>query len=359
MRKLLAWAQRNERHLGALVFVAGFATDLVAFLLLDVSIVAALFAVYLALAALAVLLGHALASRPAEDASLRSRTLAVLLPLAAQYLVGNLLSGFLIFYTKSADPFSSWPFLLLLAAVFVGNEWFRKYKDRIAFMAVLLFFAAYAYAVFALPLVLRALGPTVFLWSTGIAVGAFALFMLALWTVGRRRLVQGLAAIWGSVAAIVAAVSLAYFTGLVPPIPLALKDAGVFHEVRRVSDGYVVRGEPERPWWDPRPETVNLVPGAPLYAFAAVSAPVRFGTTVVHRWQRYDEAAKAWVDRSRIAFPISGGRAQGYRGYTRIEAPEPGAWRVRIETEGGQVIGRIRFDVEAAGTQPLLEEGTR
>lgn len=359
VKRTLAWAQRNERHLGAVVFVWGFITDIIAFVFLDIAVVNIVFAVYLALAALAIFLGHLLSSRAPAHPSVRYRSALVLLPLVAQYLIGNLLSGFLIFYTKSSVLGASWPFLVLLAVIFIGNEWFRKYKDRITFMAVLLFFTAYAYAIFALPLFVRALGPFIFLGSTAIALGAFGLYLLLLYRAGRMKLAESVLPIIGSSLVITVLVVSAYFSGLIPPIPLTLKEAGIYHSIERSTAGYQLTGERERAWYDPRPQVLHLAPGEPLAAFAAVFAPIRFGAVVVHRWQRYDEESRAWVTQSRISFPIAGGRLEGYRGYSEIPSPVPGEWRLRVETENGQIIGQRRFRVERASAPPELFETVR
>lgn len=353
VRKVLAWAQRNERHLGGAVFVLGFATDLVALLLLDVSIVLAVSGLYLTLAAVAVFFTHTLA--PWREAKpVWKRSVTVILPLVAQYLIGNLLSWFLIFYAKSSVFEASWPFLVLLGLVFFGNEWFRKYKDRIAFIAVLLFFVTYAYAIFAVPLATGSLGPAVFIGSTVFALAAFSLFLFALAQASHGRLRQSLSPILGSTLAIVLVVVTSYFTGLVPPIPLSLQEGGIYHSLTRAGGDYILQAEARRPWWDPRPDLVHIAPGEPLYAFSAIVAPIRFGTVVVHRWQRYDEDANAWITMSRVAFPISGGREAGYRGHSELDSLTPGEWRVRVETEGGQVIGQLRFDIERPSVRPML-----
>lgn len=359
VRKILAWAQRNERHLGAIVFIGGFITDIITFVFLDISVVNVVFAVYLALAALSIFLGHLLSSRAPTHPSVRYRSILILLPLVAQYLIGNLLSGFLIFYTKSSVLGASWPFLILIAAIFIGNEWFRKYKDRITFMAVLLFFTAYAYAIFALPLFLRALGPLVFLGSTALALGAFGLYLGALYRAGRMKLAESILPIIGSSLVITVLVVSAYFSGLIPPIPLTLKEVGIYHQVGRQGAGYLLEGEAMRPWYDLRPQVLHVASGEPLSAFTAVFAPIRFGTVVVHRWQRYNEDKGVWVTQSKIAFPIAGGRVDGYRGYSEIAAPASGTWRLRVETETGQVIGQRRFIVERASEPPLLFQETR
>ena len=359
IQKVLAWAQRNERHLGALVFLWGFITDIITFVFLDISLVNILFAAYLGLAALAIFLTHFLSSRPPEKSSVRYKSALVLLPLLAQYLIGNLLSGFLIFYTKSSVLLASWPFLILIAAIFIGNEWFRRYKDRITFMAVLLFFTTYAYAIFALPLFVLSLGAYVFLGSTAIALISFGVFLVLLYKAGRLKLAESILPIVGSCLLITVLVSSAYFSGLIPPIPLTLKEGGIYHSVERVGGQYILQGEKEPPWYDLRTHVVHIAPGESLSAFTAVFAPIRFGTVVVHRWQRYNEAKGVWVTYSKIAFPIAGGRTEGYRGYSETANPLPGEWRVRVETENGQVIGQMRFRLERSETPPVLHEEVR
>lgn len=358
IKKTLAWLQKNERHLGAFVFVIGFITDLATFTLLDISLVNLLFAGYLGVAALCILLGHLLASRSGQGSTVRKAAL-VALPLIAQYLLGNLLSGFLIFYTKSSVLLVSWPFIILLLLVFIGNEWFRKYRDRIAFFAVLFFFTLYAYAIFALPLFVRSLGPWIFLSSTAIAAGLFALFLFLLWRAGSARLVESIRPIIGSSMAILIVMVASYFTGLVPPIPITLKDGGIYHHVERRVGDYAVLAEPAQPFWDLGPQVVHVTPGETVYAFTAVFAPIRFLTSVVHRWDYYDEAQKRWVTRSRTTFPIAGGRQGGYRGYSEQTGLSAGKWRVSVETPGGQVIGLLRFTVVPVSIQPLLHEEIR
>jgi len=354
-RKILAWAQRNEQHLGAFVFVFGFITDIITFVFLDISLVNLVFAAYLAAATLAIFLFHTL-SRATKRPSVARRTALVLLPLAAQYLIGNMLSGFLIFYTKSSVLAVSWPFVVLIALVFIGNEWFRTYKDRLIFLITLLFFTAYAYAIFALPLFVHSLGPLVFLASTALSVLALAIFLFLLWRVSKARLAESIIPIIGSCLAILIVMVTSYFTGLVPPIPLSLKEGAIYHGLSRQGGDYVLLSEEKRAWWDFGLQEVHTAPGETLYAYAAVFAPIRFGTVVVHHWERHVEGK--WVTAGRVSFPISGGRQEGYRGYSARSSLEPGEWRVSVETSNGQVIGQIRFSVEAVAQMPLLREET-
>lgn len=358
VKNLLAWAQKNERHLGAVVFLGGFVTDLFTFTLLDISLVNLVFAGYLAVAAACIFGTHLLFRKEGEQGPVVRRTLLVVLPLVAQYVIGNLLSGFLIFYTKSSVLSVSWPFLLLLALIFFGNEWFRTYRDRLAFLTVLLFFSTYAYVIFALPLLLHTLGPWVFMGSTAAALVLFALFLFGLWHTGRTRVMENMVPIVGSSLAIVLVMVTSYFTGLIPPIPLTLKESGVYHALSREGSRYVVMAEPTLPWWQITPPTVHITNGDTLYAFTSVFAPVKFSTAVVHRWERYDESQRTWKTESVVAFSIAGGREGGYRGYSEKTNLTPGSWRISVETPGGQVIGHIPFVAARATTPVQLHEET-
>jgi hypothetical protein len=277
-----------------------------------------------------------------------------------QYAVGAILSGSLIFYTKSSTLEVSWPFLVLLAIVFFGNEFFRGYREHLAFQTMLFFFGLYAYAIFALPLLIGKLGPFVFLGSSAVALSILLAFLYALYRVGENRFKKSFKLMLGGSVGIVLLINGAYFTGLIPPLPLGLKDAAVYHLVEKVPGGYRVLEERQREWWQfYEPTTVHHVSGTPLYAYTAVFAPVRFTATVVHEWEHYDEKAGRWVSMNRVSFPVSGGRAEGYRGYSLKSDPQQGKWRVSVQTSEGQTIGRFAFIVETVRTAPVLTEVIR
>lgn len=356
--RALAFAAKNERKLGGLLFALGFLIDLLTFGSFPVETVNYFFLTYLVFAAVSALGAHYFAGAalsPSEP--WWRRWLSVIFPLAVQYAFGGLLSGFFVFYAANSFLAVSWPFILVLAAIYFGNEYFRMYKHYLVFQATIFFFALYAYAIFGLPLLIGTIGPWTFLGSTLASLAAFAVFIWLLRLVNPRRLKEGMRHVVASVGAVVIVVSASYFSGLIPPIPLAVADSGVYHALERVPGGYRVLREESPPWWQLSAPVARVVPGAPLYAYSAVVAPVRFGTTVVHRWERH-VSGTGWIIENRISFPVTGGREGGYRGYSLKTNLAPGKWRVSVETQGGQVIGRIRFDIERANTPPALIEET-
>ena len=140
-------------------------------------------------------------------------------------------------------------------------------------------------------------------------------------------------------------------------MPLSLREAGVYHSIERGGNGYVMMTEKES-WYD------RFVPGQVMhvqaknrvFVYSAIFAPLKLKTTIVHQWQYYDAAQKKWLNKDRLLFPLSGGRDEGYRGYSLKSNLAPGTWRVRMETERGQVMGRIEFTVEVVEEIPELVE---
>ncbi len=356
--KLLTWAAKNERHLGAIAFVLGFGIDLFTFTILSVAYANLAFAGYLVLASVSVAVGSML-PRSREYVGTFERGVSIVAPLVAQYAIGSLLSGFMIFYTKSAELSASWPFLLLLAAVFVGNEFFRTHYKHLAFQLALLYFALYAYVIFAIPLLLDRLGPLIFLLSTATSILVGGLYAYVLSRINPLELRSSLRYALPGVLSVLLLVNVAYFTGALPPIPLTMSESGVYHSLTRTEDRYVVLAEPARPWYALfTARTIHMAPGSTLFAYAAVSAPVKFSATEVHRWERYDDTARAWRTESRVTFSMSGGRPGGFRGYSEFVPAVSGNWRVSVETPGGQVIGRIPFTLVIGGAAPVLHEET-
>jgi hypothetical protein len=164
-----------------------------------------------------------------------------------------------------------------------------------------------------------------------------------------------------SIAVIWAVITLLYFTNLIPPLPLALKDAGIYHAVQKNDDGtYSLTGE-ARTWYQsilPFPTTFHKQAGKDVYAFTAVFAPTGLSTPIVYVWQYFDETIGDWVTKSTFTLSINGGRDGGYRGYSLSSDPKPGKWRVSVRTTTGLVIGRFTFYVVESTSSPVLETTT-
>jgi Protein of unknown function (DUF2914) len=348
----LGWARTHERHLSAIAMAGGFAFDSYAFGRIDRPMTQAVFIAYLAVAGVSIAILHRLESRP-EKPDGRMHTVLVT---ATQFALGALLSGFCVFYIRSASLSSSWPFLLFMAAVFIGNEYFRHYASRLVFAALLFFFSLYSYAILLVPVALARIGAVSFLISGGVAVVFFFVYMRVLAWLGHDRYRGARSRIAAGTLAITALINAFYFVKIFPPLPLVLSDAGIYHGVKRVGRDFQVTTEDEPPHWRALFGTfaaVHVTPGEKLYLYSAVFAPSNLRTRIVHEWQ-WRNPAGAWTTQQRVAIPIFGGREDGFRFYTTRTGLQAGQWRVNISTVDGRVIGRVRFSVDPTATPPPL-----
>ncbi|MEJ2637787.1 MAG: DUF2914 domain-containing protein, partial [Calditrichia bacterium] len=69
-----------------------------------------------------------------------------------------------------------------------------------------------------------------------------------------------------------------------------------------------------------------------------------------HFWQHYDSRKQKWETTDRLGYAVTGGRKEGYRGFTFKRNVTPGKWRVEVKTENHQILGRIGFSVIEAGS---------
>ena len=341
---LIATLKAYERHLSAAAMVVGFALDNLLFGRIDHPATQIVLASYLLIAAGSIVLLHYFEER-ARKCGERFRWSAVLSAFT-QFAFGGLWSAFLIFYARSAVMATSWPFLVILAAIFLGNEIFRDYRSRLVFTAILLFFALFSYATFVVPIFTGRLDTRTFVVSGALAILVFAVVLAALALLARSRISRDLGQIVAGAAFIFVSLNIFYYMDVLPPLPLALADAGIFASRDAVARKY--RSEPAfLPWYRKfnDPKQYQMPAGRPLYAFSAVFAPEGLTTQIMHEWEWYDEAHAKWVTETVISFPIAGGRKNGYRGYSTKSNLREGRWRIDVETRDGRVISRVNFTV--------------
>jgi hypothetical protein len=355
-RTVIGWIREHERTLSAFGMIAGFVTDNLMFRRIDLPNTQIIFGVYLGVAAASIAGLHFL-ERQAREGRNYARWRA-LFPMATQFALGGLWSGFLVFYSRSAVLTQSWPYLAVLACIFLGNELLKAYHARLVFTAVLLFFGIFSDAIVTLPVYTHAIGALTFIASGLVAIGILVLFLYALAAINRSQLVAARGRIALGVFCVYVLMNVFYFTNTLPPLPLALARAGIYHTVKRTGDVYTAVDEPA-PWYgvfNPDP-VIHVARGQSISAYSAVFAPIKISTRIVHRWRHYDTKAAHWRTLSTISYAINGGRDGGYRGYTIKHNPAPGDWRVDIATGEGRLIGRLAFRVET-GDAPATKTET-
>ncbi len=347
------------RYISPVSLVLGFLVDyLILLRRVDLWTTNLILFTYLVLAALCILLVSLIQTGRLRQAWLVAAT--PLLPVVAQFAFGGLFNGFLSLYSRSAAVAASWIFVILLAALLLANERFVRFYMRFAFQVGIFFTTLFSFLIFFLPVVFHRIGPYMFFASGVASVALITFFLYVFSKIVPEVVFRDRTTIARTIAIIFVTFNILYFTGAIPPLPLALKEAGVYHAVTRTGDEYRLLYEPLR-WYEAYLRyntTFHRAPGEPTYVYTAIFAPSGLSTTIFHEWQYYDEGSSAWVTDETIPFFIVGGRDGGYRGYSVKTRPNPGTWRVNAITEFGQLIGRVSFKIVEVETPVPVQSVT-
>ncbi len=342
-QNLKAFFQKYERWLLPVTLLVGFLVDYITFVNIQINTAIAILFVHFFTCACAIAFIHAY---DAGKISQKLKYVRLFAPLLVQFNFGGLLSNSFIFYWFSGSLWVSWPFIIVFVALMVGNDTLRHYYVRPTVQLSVYFFATFTILSVSLPFLFNSLSPLFFVLSSAISFGFIVAFIWLLTKIAgsekfnRQNLVI-------SIMTILLITNLFYFTNLIPPVPLAMRETGVYHSIQRSGSQYILRGESESFWESLLPgKTIHLEAGRPAYVYSAIYAPKELNTSIVHEWQYYDEAQGSWVVKDRLSFNLVGGRREGFRGYSFKTALPLGSWRVFIKTQRGQTLGRVRFQVE-------------
>jgi hypothetical protein len=358
--RIFKWWERYEHHLGVGALFVGFAFDVVLAKRPDSVVDHILLLTYLGAAGLVIILLNRREMRKKER---EHSTEPLFLLLVLQFCFGGLASNFLVLYGKSGTFTVDVLFLGFLVALIFGNEYLRSRYAQLRFNVGVYYLLILTYCIIAVPVfITHTIGTWVFIVSGVISLCAIAVFLFLLSTiVFRGKEPQKVFGVSTLVLGIFLIFNLLYFLNIIPPVPLSLKDIGIYHSVLKKGDGNYTGLYEAAPWWQVWRDTnatYTLGAGQSAFCFSSVFAPTNLSVPVYHRWEKYDEAKKSWDTQALVAFPIAGGREGGYRGYSVKSALTPGAWRCDVETQSGALIGRSAFEVVEAGAQPALSQRT-
>ncbi len=274
------------------------------------------------------------------------------IPNILQFSFGALLGSIFVFYLRATTIAVTWPFFALLA-----NEFFQKRYARLAFQISFWYFSCFSFSIFLVPLAVGKIGPSVFVLSGGASLIAIWFFLKLLNRFAKEKLLESRTHIWSFIITIFLLVNGLYFTNLIPPIPLSLQEAGVYHSLEKNAAGNYAVSEEVRgveKYFTLRP-LIHWRPGDPLYVYTAIYSPGALSSAdIEHDWQ-YEDASGEWVTATRIPLKLVGGRSGGFRTYSSKFNFTPGNWRVDVKTMSGQIIGRVNFKiVESASMPPLM-----
>ncbi|MFT4605316.1 MAG: hypothetical protein ACI9W4_002055 [Rhodothermales bacterium] len=344
-RKLLAFHETHPQRAGALFFMVGVSFDAATIFRIDSVVDNVIIITYLSL--LCVLYVAATLHDAGELRNVVLLRFTRWYPIASQFLLGALFSMFVFFYSQSASLTETSVFLVLLVGLMVANEVLHDRMFSARLRLGLLFFVLASYLVYSVPIVTGIMNHGAFAAGLLLAAGLVGLILWYLWKRGVFRDRSQIIWAGATVAILLALLEVSYVLNWIPPVPMAVREAGVYHFVKKSGPEYRMRyAKPA--WYKPfasDEQPFRYFPGDTVYVYTAVFAPSRLDKEIVHVWERHRPEQDDWLESDRINYFVSGGRDHGYRGYTQKRVIQPGTWRVRVETSDGRLLTRIRFHV--------------
>lgn len=256
-----------------------------------------------------------------------------------QFMFGNLLSSLFILYFKSSNHWLAWLMSILLGIMLVANEYLEDEYKQFTLSWSLFGFCAMLLFNFALPYLMGSIHAVWFYLST--ILGAGAAYLLY------KKTPNHYGSIW-PVWVIASVLMLAYAFDIIPPVPLVKRDIAVGYALNKVDGNYQLSQQPSSWWvfWRDTSTELHVAPGQRVYCFSSVFAPSGLKTRLYHVWQYHDKK-NGWQTRSKVGFTLSGGRYDGFRGYTYKSDLQAGEWKISVETENDKTVAVQEFSVKA------------
>lgn len=353
------WRKKYQHIIMPVALIGGFVVDIFTLNRIDQFFDNALLIFHL------VVVGSTIALLFSRDTSFGRKFLSPKrigwLQAAMVFSFGALFSGFIIFYTRSGSLLTSWPFVLCMLVLMLSTEFRKRYFNKLTLQILIFYLAIVSWIIFFIPVLIKKMGPWVFVFSTLVSFGILLVYLKLLKRINLNRFKMYKKKILVSTLILLGFFNLLYFTNIIPPIPLSMKFDAVYYNVEKIDAGGYKATYQAAPWyqfWQKRDGDMQWRDGEDLFVFTQVFAPTNLNTTIRHLWQEYDRANRRWITRDTIDLPITGGRNDGYRGFTRKENLAYGKWRVRTETTHGQTLGITKFSVvpPESGHQKIMVE---
>lgn len=276
-------------------------------------------------------------------------------PLAIQFFFGGLSSAFVIYFARSVSLSRTMSFFIILVLLLFANEFLKKRISNKYLQFSLYFFVSFTFFTFIIPVFIKEVNTQVFMVSGLISLALTLIFIVVLyWISPSTRVEIKLGKMTGLVLLIYASINAFYYFKLIPPVPLALQNGIAAHKVEVIKNDYQVTYETNE-WyvfWREHRLKFSYKPDEKVYVFTSVFAPTAIEKAIFHRWEWQNPKTKKWEIVDEIGYEITGGRDDGYRGYTYKNNVKPGLWRVNVTTEEGMVLGIIDFEVIQTSSPP-------
>jgi hypothetical protein len=353
-----AFVQKHQRFIPVISFFAGFTWDSVTITRIDAVSDNLIIGLYL------FLLGFLIILTLRSEKNRLEKPLLIKYshwyPNGIQFFLGGLFSAYVVFYFKSASFTKTAIFLGLLIILLIGNEFLKSKLTNTYLLFSLYFLAAFSFFIFFIPVITGFMN--IFTFIAGSIAGLLLPYFVLnyLYRKDLRTSKQNYHKHLGLIGVIYLLMVIFHLLNLIPPVPLAMKYAGIYHHVSKndSTNTYTLKYEKQK-WYQffkNDDSEFHYQETDSVFCFASVFAPTRLTKQIAHEWQFYSEVRNEWIVTDRTVYRLTGGRDGGYRGYTFKKNVEMGEWRVDIITNDDQILGRIKFDILPAIKDSLIFE---
>ncbi|MEO8165293.1 MAG: DUF2914 domain-containing protein [Betaproteobacteria bacterium] len=355
LQRLKHFYETHEQSLDIAAFVGGFLFDIVLLDRIDAWSTIVQQAAYLVLIAVILLQMFFAEGKPQPELHTMStlkrwyyeyRTALV------HFLLGTLLNLYTLFFFKSSSLVVSFAFMIVLVLLMVANDSKRLKALGVSFKFALFSLCLLSFCASIVPVFVGSIGLLVFMLSMLAGCLPLAVIYRRIRIHAPARTQQARQQILVPFGFVLVAFLSLYLFRVIPPVPLSIPFIGVYHNVERTEDAFLLSHE--RPvWriWHHGDQKFLAQPGDRVYVYFRIFSPTRFADQVLMRWYWKDAGGK-WRLQDSIAIAIVGGRQQGFRGYGVKANYQPGAWKLQVETTDEREIGRIYFVIVPSPEAP-------
>lgn len=352
--KTIEYVKKYQNHISTGAMVIGFIVDNLTVGRIDHFLSHIFLIFYILIAGLSILAINFVEAK--NLVSNFAQKIKIFTPVVMQFAFGGLFSAFFVFYSRSSSFSSSWPFLVLIISLLILNEYLKEKYSRLVYQMGIYFFIIFSYMIFLVPVILKEIGQLIFIYSGLISLTFIYLLTILIHIITQKKYFLFHKKMWLIIFSIYVVINIFYFTNILPPLPLAMKDSGVYNLIEKKADTYSVYRKKIN--WIERyfNNIIEINSNSNLYYFSSVFAPNRLNAQIIHEWEYYNKNSKKWVKSAKISFPITGGGEMGYRGYSVKQNLQEGNWKIITKTSSGQIIGEEKFKVVFTDEKINLEK---
>lgn len=343
-------------HTTTIIFLFGFVFDVVMLPDIDHPITRYIGLAHICVVASLIMFREWLVSR--NTATVFEQKLYSLSSFFISFSSGAALSFIFVYSLRSADLLVSWPLLLAFIICIIVNEFVSTHNFRFTLDVGILLVAVLFYSIFNTPIILKVENDVIFAISIGISIVVSLLYLYLLHFTSESASYEA-PRTYALAIGIPMFVGMLYFLNFLPPVPLSLREAGVYHNIIH-TEGREFLAQQEndtRILKKYRIPTFHMLPSdTGIYFFSNINTPAELTAPISHTWEYYDATSRVWVMSTKISFDIVGGRKDGYRAFSKKENITEGLWRVTVKVGNNRIIGRQKFNVVKTNTMVETKE---